>query len=83
MQSAIQFHSRVNEDGVLTLQVDLGPTEAERDVVVTIQSLDAYEPDDAETLSWAEFLDRTYGSCAGLDVERQGQGTYEEREPIE
>lgn len=83
MDSAIQFHSRVNEDGVLNLQIDLGRAEAEKDVVITIQPVGNQGDIDSASLSWTEFLERTYGSCASLDLERQDQGDYEEREPIE
>ena len=82
MGDAIQFHSRVGDDGVLSLQVDMGRTEARKEVVVTVQPLTSSEDNQLPNLSWHEFVDRTYGSCAGLGLERPDQGTYDEREPI-
>lgn len=82
MIDAIQLHSHVGDDGVLKLQVDLGQSEAKSEVVVTIEPADAREGEDSASLSWTDFLAQTYGSCAGLDLQRQDQGTFEEREPI-
>ena len=31
---------------------------------------------------WHEFVSRTYGSCAGLGLERPPPGTWEEREAL-
>ena len=82
MSEAIQLHSRVGDDGILNLRVDLGRDDAQRDVVVTIQRLSKGEVVVNE-LPWQEFLDRTYGSCAGLGLERPDQGDYEQREAIQ
>jgi hypothetical protein len=82
MSEAIQFNSRVGEDGVLNLRVDLGQAEAKKEVVVTIKPARSDMPVDAASLSWQEFIERTYGSCAGLDVERHDQGVLEQREPM-
>jgi len=82
MSEAIQLHSRVGDDGILNLRVDLGREDAQRDVVVTIQRLSKDEFVVKE-LPWQEFLDRTYGSCAGLGLERPEQGDYEQREAIQ
>lgn len=81
MAQPIQFHSQVGDDGVLNVQVNLGPMEARREVVVTIEPVGRAEAD-AESLGWHEFLDRTYGSCAGLGLERPEQGVFEQREPL-
>jgi hypothetical protein len=84
MSDAIQFHSRVGDDGVLHVQVNLGRTEASKEVVVTVAPL----PDSSDMLppdsqSWQEFVVATYGSCAGLGLERPDQGEFEVRESIE
>jgi hypothetical protein len=83
MSDTIQFHSRVGDDGVLDLHVDLGSTEAKKNVIVTIAPLAAEPVVDAASLSWHEFIERTYGSCAGQGLKRHDQGQFEEREPIE
>jgi hypothetical protein len=83
MSDTIQFHSRVSDDGVLNVQVNLGRTEANKEVVVTIVPLSAVDQaDEAAGMSWHEFVARTYGSCACQGLERHEQGSFEEREPI-
>jgi hypothetical protein len=32
---------------------------------------------------WHRFVEQTYGSCAGLGIERPPQGEFEKRENIE
>jgi predicted DNA-binding antitoxin AbrB/MazE fold protein len=32
--------------------------------------------------AWSEFIAQTYGSCAGLGLDRSEQGEYEIREPL-
>ncbi len=84
MNDAIQFHSRVGDDGILNLQVNLGQQEAKKDVVVTVEPLGAGElPKQPADLGWPEFVERTYGSCAGQGLERHSEGEVEAREPIE
>jgi predicted DNA-binding antitoxin AbrB/MazE fold protein len=36
----------------------------------------------SEALTWPDFIEQTYGSCAGLGLERHEQGNLEMREPI-
>jgi hypothetical protein len=86
MSDSLQFHSRVGDDGVLNLQVNLGQTEAKKEVVVTIAP--APKPpitaeDDPHALSWHDFLERTYGSCAGHGLDRPEQLPWTERDSIE
>ena len=33
-------------------------------------------------MEWPEFIERTYGSCADVELERHEQGVFEKREPI-
>jgi hypothetical protein len=80
MSDIVQINSQVGGDGVLNVRVDLGHTEANKQVVVTIQPVQTEAG--TERLSWPEFINRTYGSLAGLDVERHEQGFLEQREPV-
>ncbi|MEX0611484.1 MAG: hypothetical protein WD738_14090 [Pirellulales bacterium] len=83
MNDAIQFHSRVGDDGILNVQVNLGSTEAKKEVVVTIEPLSANdEAQQGAAMPWPDFVERTYGSCAGLGLERHEQRDFEPREPI-
>ena len=82
MNESVQFNSHVGDDGVLSVNIDLGRTEAKKEVIITIQP----KPENAlseSSLSWPEFLERTYGSCHGLGLERHDQGDFEQREPIQ
>jgi hypothetical protein len=83
MDDAIQFHSRVDDDGILKVHVNLGRMEAKKEVVVTIAPLSATgEADQAATMPWPAFVEQTYGSCAGLGLDRHEQGVFETREPF-
>jgi hypothetical protein len=78
MSEAIQFYSRVGDDGVLNVHVDLGSAKAKKEVVVTIQPVSAAdEAQQAADMAWPDFVERTYGSCAGLGLERHEQGDFE------
>jgi hypothetical protein len=78
----IQIQSRVGPDGVLHLSLPLGPDDANADVVVTVQRLPA---GDERPLNkpWQQFLDDTFGSGAGMGLERGPQGEFEQREAID
>ncbi len=81
MTQPIELHSRVGNDGILSLRVPLGPAEAGSEVVVRIEPIESgsvQAPSD-----WQRFVDETYGSCAGLGLERPDQGTFEMREALE
>jgi hypothetical protein len=81
MNDAIQFHSRVGDDGVLNVRLDLGPEKAQKQVVVTIEPMLTSEPvAPAVAMAWPDFVGRTYGSCAGSGLERHEQGDFESRE---
>jgi hypothetical protein len=85
MNDSIRFYSRVGDDGVLNVQLNLGQAEARKDVVITIKPLMDADHKNARTpsMSWSDFIDRTYGACAGQELERPAQGEYESREPLE
>jgi len=36
----------------------------------------------APPIAWSTFVEQTYGSCAGLGLERAAQGDFEPREPV-
>ncbi len=63
----VQLESEVGPDGVLSLHVPLGTSEAHTRVIVTIAPL--RETNGSEGSDWHEFVERTYGSCAGLGLE--------------
>jgi hypothetical protein len=82
MSDSIQFQSRVGDDGVLNVQLNLGQAEAKKDVRITIEPVSSNAGEQPETMSWPDFVERTYGSCAGLGLEWPKQVLFELREPI-
>jgi hypothetical protein len=72
----IQIQSRVGPDGVLKFSLPLGPADANAEVVVTIQRLPSVDSQQVDK-PWQQFLDETFGSCAGLGLERASQGEFD------
>ena len=66
---AIQLESHVGDNGILSLQVPLGPAEARSRVLVTISPFPTTTSSSSDQSDWHEFVQRTYGSCAGLGLE--------------
>ena len=75
---AVQFHSHVGADGVLKIEVPVGVTDADLDVVVIVSPADApARPIDG---NWPpNFLEDTFGCLAEHPLERPPQGEYETR----
>jgi hypothetical protein len=73
----VEVDATVGADGVLRLEISLDPTEAGREVRVTIQPLTPK----MTVEEWHAFIYRTAGSWQG-DFERPPQGEYEERDPL-
>jgi predicted DNA-binding antitoxin AbrB/MazE fold protein len=67
----------IYDGGVLKPVVPLSLRDKAR-VTLTIDA--ASQP--AAALPWSEFVERTYGSCAGQGLERPDQGALDPREPI-
>ena len=66
----VHFESEVGKDGVLSLHVPLGPVEANTRVLVTIQPVSQPALNQNESRSdWRQFVEETYGCCAGLGLE--------------
>ena len=78
----VQLQSEVGKDGVLALRVPLGSDEAGHRVKVTIEPISNGSSKDGRE-EWHQFIEETYGSCAGLGLERPDQGEFESREGIE
>lgn len=70
--------SRVGEDGILTVNVLLGPGEANREVKVTIEPV---SPTRMTVEEWRAWVEKTAGSWQG-EFERPPQGEFEDRLPL-
>ena len=75
--------SRVGSDGVLTLSVPLGKSDANRTVRVTVEPAD---PGPAAPIlepgAWARFIAETAGSISDPTFARPEQGEYEQRHEL-
>ena len=80
---AIQLESQVGDDGVLSLQVPLGPAEARSRVMVTISSFSSSTSEVPDGSDWKEFILQTYGACAGLGLEEPEDLPLTEWDPPE
>jgi hypothetical protein len=74
----VQFHSHVGADGILKVEVPVGVTDADLDVVVIVLPAGAT----ARTTdgNWPpNFFEDTFGCLAEYPLERPSQGEYETR----
>jgi len=74
MLDRIVFNAKANEEGVLRVDVTLGPSEAAREVKVTIEPSTSISEEE-----WRRGVLALAGKWDG-DFERPPQGEYEERE---
>ena len=78
----IELTARVGSNGVLTLNVPVGPDEADREVRVILRPVDQpTAPPDRE--AWKRFVDETAGAWQGEPLTRPPQGEYEVRQQWE
>jgi hypothetical protein len=79
--NAVQLESEVGADGVLELRVPLGAHDARKRVIVTIEPLPpSASPSVPGSSDWHEFVERTYGSCAGMGLEEPADLPLEQRD---
>ena len=72
---ALKLKAHIGSDGILRLDVPVGITNVDCDVVVTIPT--SMPPDE-----WQRFIDKTAGSLEDDPIERLPQGEYEQRDAI-
>jgi hypothetical protein len=84
MQS-IKLCSHVGADGILHLEIPVGITDKEMEVVVIYQQIEASAPSKTpEELGWPTgFFEQTAGSLADDPIQRYPQGEYDTRELLE
>jgi hypothetical protein len=83
MQS-LKVVSRVGSDGILHLDVPVGMTNEELEVLVIFQPLKStVQVDTPQSLNWLPgFFEEVIGGWAGEPLERGEQGEFEVRESI-
>lgn len=81
-----QFIAAIFDAGVFRPLEPVQLADGTRVQVQVPESSDERRHDDATppaaTIAWPDFIQQTYGSCAGLGLERPEQGDFELREPI-
>ncbi|HEX8199537.1 MAG TPA: hypothetical protein VF590_03555 [Isosphaeraceae bacterium] len=80
----IKLTSRIGMDGKLKLEVPLGFTNRDVEVVVVIQPRPAADAATApEDRGWpVGFFEETYGSLRDVPLTREPEGDFETREPL-
>ena len=71
--------SKVSSDGILHLSLPVGLEEADKEVRVKVEQIEAKKLMTQE--EWGAWVESMAGSWQG-DFERPPQGEYEEREPL-
>lgn len=80
---SVTLRSHVGADGILNLQVPVGITNAELEVMVIVQPLVQPELKTSEHTGWMPgFFEEVIGSWEGEPLVRPDQGTYEIREEL-
>jgi hypothetical protein len=79
---AIKVKAHVGDDGILKLELPVGVSNSDLEVVVVVQSVENGRPD-FDRAEWIAFVERTYGSLADDPIEREDQGVFEIRDEIE
>jgi hypothetical protein len=74
----VQIESEVGSDGILLLRVPIGSSGARTKVRVTIEPLEQHVK--TKDSDWHDFVERTYGSCADLDLEEPEDLPPQERD---
>jgi hypothetical protein len=79
----IELRTRIGPDGILTLSVPAGMSEANREVNVIVEPADATLGKTAKITpeEWARFVNETAGARKG-DLERPEQGELEVRDQL-
>lgn len=70
--------SRVDSDGMLRVNVPVGASEADREMQVTIEPLEATAEEHGKYVAWLESI---AGRWQG-DFERMPQGEFEQRDSL-
>lgn len=74
--------SRVGADGILSVVLPLGPSEANREVRVTVERVaETGEMTPQQWSEWHAWVDSMAGRWQG-EFERPPQDDYEERDPL-
>ena len=81
---SLSLQSHVGSDGILTLQVPVGVSNTDLEIMLIFQPIKQPSwPKKSEDLGWPpNFFEETFGSCADDPLVRAPQGEYEERDVL-
>lgn len=81
---SIKLRSHVGQDGILHLEIPVGVTDKDLEVMVIFQPLEAEtQAKTLETKGWHPgFFEEVIGGWVGEPLERGEQGKYETREQL-
>jgi hypothetical protein len=77
----IELRSKVDANGVLSISVALGKSEANREVRVTVEPLEE-PPSTVAPDGWRQFVSEMAGSISDPSFQRHPQGDFEQREEL-
>lgn len=78
---AIKVKAHVGSDGILKLEVPVGVSNSDLEVIVVVTRVENSQPD-FDRAEWIAFVERTAGSLADDPIERLPQGEQEIRDEI-
>jgi len=76
----IKVKTHVGHDGILKLELPVGVTDMDLEVLVVMQSPAA--PVEIERAEWLAFIEKTAGSLADDPMEYPSEGEYETRDEL-
>ncbi len=77
----IKVKTHVGNDGILKLELPVGFSNSDLEIVVVVQST-SVQPDNFDRAEWLAFIESTAGSLATDPIERGTQGIHEIRDEI-
>ncbi len=77
----IKVKTHVGNDGILKLQLPVGFSNSDLEIVVVVQSTPV-QPNNFDRAEWLVFVESTAGSLANDPIERGTQGIHEIRDEI-
>lgn len=77
----IELTSKVDENGILNLTLSLGDADANREVRVTVESLDELSSS-MSTEQWQKFVQEMAGSISDPEFRRYSEGGFERRDEL-
>ena len=82
IMETIKVKTHVGNDGILKLELPIGISNSDLEVVVIIAQSIEDSPTEYDRAEWIAFVERTAGSLADNPIERLPQGEHEVRDEL-